>query len=198
MNVCWKQLHDPLERNDKCSLKRRVVLSEGKEVGERPSPSKRQRFEKQQRRVHFQEDLVSAVVVSKEDAKEIQPEHIWFSADECAETCKELRALVQEARRLGGFHPDPELVRGLESMLSVKAAKERKARMRNTIKAVLKEQARQSTLKVHDPLRLGQHAASASQSSRDRAWMRGSLDARAAYPFGVSSSYYQSLRNVAA
>jgi hypothetical protein len=102
--------------------------------------------------------------------------------------------MIKEARRrnVGLFRsPIDHQFRGFEHLLSIQATLNRRKRLRSVLQVVLEEQARQNSVKQKDPILLGKQVSQVSQSSRNQALMRGSLDAMAAYPCGVSSSYYR-------
>lgn len=184
MNIRWDHFPSNSSSSSRSSATRVTSVRAAKDYYSTPSPAKRRR----KQRVQFEEKIVSSIVVLEEN--QVPPNIIWYSSKEFQETTKELQAMIRQARHSG----NPLLVyservqqefRGLEDLLSTRASQERKNRMRSMLQVVLNEQKRQVAVKRRDPILLGKFASEASRSSRDQAWMRASLDARAAYPLGV-------------
>jgi hypothetical protein len=153
------------------------------------------------RRVHFGHSMVSSVLVMEDDYQ--QTDAIWYSSKEFQDATKGLQAMLQAERmKISGRsprnnkRPGPKncinpAFRGLEDLLSIQSIQDRRERQTAVLRGVLLEQARQTSLNIVEAERIGETSEVASKSSRDIALMRGSLDVLAAYPFGVSSSYYR-------
>jgi hypothetical protein len=191
MNVNWDHFHsNPSSETNTMGAMKHSSPNKDCDAWSSGSPPKRQR--RRQRRVQFEEQLVSSIVVT--EGNPAPPDVIWYSPKEFQATTKALQVMIREARRrnVGLFRsPNDHQFRGLEDLLSTQATLNRRKRLRSVLEVVLEEQARQTSVKQKDPILLGKQVTQVSQSSLKQALMRGSLDAMAAYPFGVSSSYYR-------
>ena len=182
LNVRWDHFHSPSYHSNSPSKSR--ARSPGDDWG---TPTKRRR----QQRVHFQEKVVSSVVVMEDH--QASPSSIWYSTQELQETADELKAMVKEARRnsIGRYQPLGDHFRGLEDVMSVQLMKERRRRQNGVLQSVLREQARQSLLNINDPILLGKRSARASQCSREKAIMRARSDVTDTDTYGVSNYFFR-------
>jgi hypothetical protein len=142
------------------------------------------------RAVRFPYQPITSILVLEDPL----PEDSWYSTEEIQRSARSVKQLIQAARRDGrmqmfGPHFQNPNFRGLEDLVSLRAVEDRRNRLTRVIRGVLEEQRRQTRLSIVHGDRLGQASEVASKQSRDQAMMRGSLDAMAAYPFGVARTF---------